>query len=302
MFPNGARRTGSDGEAMKGPVPEYQTVDIGDAELQYLLYDGPGPTLIMMHATGFLPWLWHPIARQLNEHYRIICPYFCDHREADPEKGGFDWVRLSEDLITLCHSLDIRRPFMVGHSMGGAVMGIAVGRFGMDAAGMVLIEPILLPREFYAIQLRVEEHPLAGKSIKRRNHWENMAEARRYLNSKAFFRTWDEEMLDLYLTYGMVSSANGGLELACHPRKEAALFMGSMAYDPWPILPKIPCPVLVLEGEMTENKGVIDFKKIADTMPLGKHRVVPGAGHLIPMEKPGETIDMIQCFFSREDL
>lgn len=284
---------------MKGPLPEYKTIDIGDARLQYLLYDGQGPTLIMMHATGFLPWLWHPIARDLNRRYRIICPYFCDHREADPEQeGGFNWVRLAEDLVMLCRTLDITSPFMVGHSMGGALMIIAAGRFGLDAAKMILIEPILLPSEFYSIQLRVEEHPLAGKSLKRRNYWENLSEARQYLKSKAFFRTWDEEMLDLYLEHGMIPSDNGGLELACHPRKEAALFMGSMGYDPWPILPAVTCPALVLEGELTENKGVIDFKKIADTMPQGQYRLVPGTGHLIPMEKPQEITDIILSFFN----
>ncbi len=287
---------------MKGPLPEYKTIDIGDVELQYLLYDGQGPTLIMMHATGFLPWLWHPIARDLNRHYRIICPYFCDHREADPVQGGFNWVLLAEDLLLLCRTLDITSPFVIGHSMGGALMIIAAGRFGLDAAKMILIEPILLPREFYAIQLCVEDHPLARKSIKRRNYWKNRTEARQHLKSKAFFRTWDEEMLDLYLEHGMIPSDNGGLELACHPRNEAALFMGSMGYDPWPILPAVTCPALVLEGELTENRGVIDFKKIADTMPQGKYRLVPGAGHLIPMEKPQEIADIILSFFNPESL
>lgn len=285
---------------VKGPFPEHKTVNIGDADLQYLLYEGTGPTLIMMHATGFLPWLWHPIARELNDQFRIICPYFCDHRDADPEKGGFDWVRLAEDLVMFCRAIDVRSPCMVGHSMGGAVMAIAAGRFGMEAAKMILIEPILLPREFYAIQLRVEEHPLAGKSIKRRNYWKNASEARQYLKSKAFFRTWDEEMRDVYLNYGLIPSDNGGLELACHPRKEAALFMGSMGYDPWPILPAVTCPALVLEGELTENKGVIDFKKIANTMPQGQYRLVPGAGHLIPMEKPQEIAGIILSFFDSE--
>ena len=283
---------------MKGPFPEHKTVNIGDVDLQYLLYESGGPTLIMMHATGFLPWLWHPIAQDLNRHYRIICPYFCDHREADPEQGGFNWVRLAEDLVMLCRTLDIKAPFMVGHSMGGAVMAIAAGRFGLEATKMILIEPILLPREFYAIQLSVEEHPLAGKSIKRRNYWENASDARQYLGSKAFFQTWDDEMRDLYLEYGIIPSDNGGLELACHPRKEAALFMGSMAYDPWPIMSAVTCPALVLEGELTENRGVIDFKKIAASMPRGQYRMVPGAGHLIPMEKPKETSDIIRSFLS----
>ncbi|NLW66226.1 MAG: alpha/beta hydrolase, partial [Bacteriovoracaceae bacterium] len=57
-------------------MPEILTQDIGDVDLSYLLYEGDGPTLILMHATGFLPWLWHPIARELAPSYRVIAPYF----------------------------------------------------------------------------------------------------------------------------------------------------------------------------------------------------------------------------------
>ncbi len=278
--------------------PVLRFADIGDAEIKYLLYDGSGPTIVFLHATGFLPWLWHPLARGLNDTYRVICPYFCDHRQADPEKGGFDWMLLAKDLTDFCRCLEISSPLMVGHSMGGAVMAIAAGHFGLDVEKMVLIEPIFLPQEFYSLQLRVEDHPLAGKSIRRRNHWSDQSEARAYLKSKPLFQNWDEEILDLYIRYGMVASDAGGLELACHPRREAALFMGSLSYDPWPILPKVRCPVLVLEGEQTENKGVIDFKRAAGTFPRGQYRRIEGAGHLIPMEKPQETMALIRSFFS----
>ena len=71
-----------------GVKPLFMTQGIGDVELPYLLYDSQGPTLILLHATGFLPWLWHPIARDLSPSYRIIAPYICDYRNADPEKGG----------------------------------------------------------------------------------------------------------------------------------------------------------------------------------------------------------------------
>jgi lipase len=50
--------------------------DIGDIDISYLLYEGDGPPLIFLHATGFLPWLWHPLARDLSVVYRIIAPYF----------------------------------------------------------------------------------------------------------------------------------------------------------------------------------------------------------------------------------
>ena len=274
-----------------------KAVQVEDTTIPYLLYDGPGPTLVLLHATGFLPWLWHPIARALKNEYRIIAPYYCDHRSADPQAGGFSWLQLAQDLAKFCERLNITNPYMAGHSMGGAIMAIAGGKFGLDIRKLLLIEPIFLPQEVYQIEMRVEDHPLAGKSIKRRNYWTSAAEAKTYLKSKPLFSVWDEEMLDLYVEYGMMPSDKGGLELACHPKREAALFMGSMAYDPWPVLEKVTCPVLVLEGERTENKGFIDQEKAARSFPNGQYQKVQGARHLIPMEKPEETVTIMRAFF-----
>ena len=281
---------------MRKQIPDPLTVDIGESEISYLLYDAPGPTVVFLHATGFLPWLWHPIARSLSERYRVVAPYFCDHRMTDPENGGLSWLQLADDLVCFLGALGIESPAMVGHSMGGAVMTIAAGRFGLPVSKMVLIEPIILPKELYTIEMQVSDHPLAGKSIRRMNYWADRDAARRYLEKKSLFKSWDAEMLDLYLEYGMTPGRSGGLELTCHPRREAALFMGSMAYDPWPVIHRVHCPVLVLEGEHTENRGLIDFEKIAATFINGSHRVVSGAGHLIPMEKPKEISEIVSTF------
>ncbi len=51
-----------------------KAVRVGDSSIPYLLYGGNGPTIVFLHATGFLPWLWHPVARQLKIDYRIIAP------------------------------------------------------------------------------------------------------------------------------------------------------------------------------------------------------------------------------------
>jgi pimeloyl-ACP methyl ester carboxylesterase len=279
--------------------PTIRSQDIGDAELQYLFYEGEGPTLILLHATGFLPWLWHPIARELSDSFTIIAPYFCDHRETDPAKGGLSWMRLADDLCRLCDRLNIDHPFLAGHSMGATVMAMAEAVYGPKAAGMILIEPIFLPQDFYKIQISVEEHPLAGKSVKRRNYWEDASQARKYLKSRELFKHWDDEMLDLYIKYGMVPGETGGLQLICAPQKEASLFMGGMPYDPWPMLPKVACPVKVIEGQNSANRAVIDLKKAVSMFPRASYQLIPDAGHLIPMERPSEMIHIISDFFSQ---
>jgi lipase len=277
-------------------TPKTCTQKIGDAEISYLSYEGDGPPLIFLHATGFLPWLWHPLARELAGSYRIFAPYFCDHRETDPENGGLNWITLAEDLSRFCKSLHLEKPFLAGHSMGATVSMMANALSGLPAAGMVLIEPILLPPEFYKSNISVEQHPLASKAIRRTNFWRDRDEAMTYLHSRSLFQGWDEEMLELYLRHGM-SGNDGGLRLTCSPRREAALFMGGMQYDPWPLLSRVSCPVLILEGEKSENKGFIDLDRIRTLIPDCAHYRVSGAGHLIPMEKPREVTRFILEFF-----
>ncbi len=278
-------------------IPQILYQDIGDVDLSYLHYEGSGETIIFLHATGFLPWLWHPLARVLSPAHQIIAPSFCDHRERDPEKGGLNWMTLAEDLATFCRKLDIKMPLLVGHSMGATVLTMAYAACGLKARAMILIEPIFLPQDFYRIQLKVEDHPLASKSIKRRNHWDSEAEAIEYIRSRPLFARWDDEMIQLYIRYGMVEGETGGLQLTCSPLREASLFMGGMHYDPWPLLSEISCPVLVLEGELSENRHYIDLEKSASLFPQATHRIMKGAGHLIPMEQPGEITEIINSFF-----
>ena len=276
--------------------PETRTQDIGDVDLQYLHYKGQEPAIVLLHATGFLPWLWHPIAQQLNTSHRVIAPYFCDHRDSDLEKGGLGWLTLAEDLAILCQRLGLEKPLLVGHSMGATVMTFATALNGLDAAGLILIEPIFFPEHYYRLDAKVEDHPLAIKSLKRRNRWKTTSEVKAYLRTKPLFAKWQDEFLDLYIQHGTVKRNASGLELTCPPQKEAALFMGGMPYDPWPIIGKVPCPVLILEGEESGNRAFIDLAKAASRFRDGRLKTIPGAGHLIPMEKPAEVLGLIQGF------
>jgi lipase len=277
--------------------PEIRYADITGSRIEYLYYDGDGPVIIMLHATGFLPWLWHPIAKRLAGSCKIIAPYFCDHRHNEPEDGGVSWLVLAKDLCDLCQTLEIEKPLLAGHSMGATVITIANAIYGSPAEKIIMIEPIYLPEHIYSAGLTVEQHPLASKAIRRRNKWVNRDEALEYLRSKPLFASWNSEALELYLNYGMVPGASGGLTLNCSPRRETALFMGGLSYNPWPLLHKITSPTLILEGEKSGNRSYIDLKKAASLMQYGTYRLVEGAGHLIPMEKPGETANIFKEFF-----
>ena len=73
--------------------------------------------------------------------------------------------------------------------------------------------------------------------------------------------------------------------------------MGGMKIDPWPLFQQIRCPVLILEGEVSENREYTELEKAASLMPGGSYSLIKDAGHLIPMEKPEEIASVIRDFF-----
>lgn len=277
-------------------IPVLKECNIGNNTIQYLHYPADKPDLVMLHATGFLPWMWHPVARRLSERFNILVPYFCDHRSAMPEEG-LSWKVLADDLYSMLDILNIRKPYLAGHSMGATVATLCSALHPVDPSAMLLIEPIYLPSAMYGTKITVEQHPLASRSINRRNYWESAEEAKSYLRSKKLFSGWDEEMMNLYIMYGMIPGEAGGLKLGCPPEKEAALFMGGNARDPWPLLPEIGCPVLVIEGGTSENRAYIDLKKAASLFPRGSYMEVENAGHLVPMERPVKIAELCLDFF-----
>ena len=74
-------------------------------------------------------------------------------------------------------------------------------------------------------------------------------------------------MLEDYIRYGFQKGPRGEMQLLCSPAKEAALLMGGMKNNPWPMFPRITCPVLVLEGETSENRLYTKLEKASSLMP-----------------------------------
>lgn len=286
---------------MKRDIPELQRQDVGGAELPFLFYTGGPRQMLFTHATGFLPWLWHPIIENFVPEHSAWAPYICNYRSCNPHEGGLAWSVVAEDLATFCREQKIKNHLMVGHSMGATVSAIAVGRYGLVPRAMVLIEPIFLPEQFYEMTPSLEAHPLASKSMKRLNHWNSEEEAMSYLKSRSFFSSWDPEILYLYKQFGMEKMTQGDMRLTCTPESEAAMFMGGWCCNPWPLLEKISCPVLVIEGEKSTNIGLVDIQRAVSMLPQGKYGSVADAGHLIPMERPAEIAGIIKEYLSTID-
>ena len=69
-------------------------------------------------------------------------------------------------------------------------------------------------------------------------------------------------------------------------------------WSSWDRLEKIGVPTLVIHGDKDPLLPVRNGELIAARIPGAKLQILPGVGHLVPVEAPMETFGAIQQFFS----
>ena len=123
---------------------------------------------------------WRPLVERLAED-RYRCTSF-DLVGCGASKGADTWERCTideygADLIALCDTLDIDRPVVIGHSLGGAIILNAALAYPGRFAGLVLVAPAsttgldFLPDESsfdsLARPTREQQHALARAAFRR---------------------------------------------------------------------------------------------------------------------------------------
>jgi len=84
---------------------------------------GEGRPVVLLHGVTLQWWVWSAVIRRLRGAHRVVA---WDMRGHGRSRAGTDGVSLeaaATDLVTLLERLDLRDAVVVGHSMGGMVLG-----------------------------------------------------------------------------------------------------------------------------------------------------------------------------------
>jgi 3-oxoadipate enol-lactonase/4-carboxymuconolactone decarboxylase len=81
------------------------------------------------------------------------------------------------------------------------------------------------------------------------------------------------------------------------PRAVAALVRAiAMRPDPTPALPTLTIPALVIAGADDPMGSPVDVERLARLLPDGRFVLIPGAGHLVPIERPAAVTQALAAF------
>ncbi|MBU6165915.1 MAG: alpha/beta hydrolase [Alphaproteobacteria bacterium] len=251
---------------------------------------GHGPPLHFAHATGMNAALYGRLLAPLAAEFAITASDARGHGQTGLDRDPAaltSWDEFADDLNRLLDALAAPgRWLLAGHSMGAAVSLLAAAARPDRVAGLVLIDPAMLPFDVAAAVRGGAEipNPMADQAARRRPGFASRDEAWRAYHGRGVFRSWPDADLAAYLDGGLVESGDG-VVLACTPAYEAATFRAVSPRIEL-ALAAIACPFILLAGEQGSTVRDAELAAFAAHPACLAATRLPGTSHFLPLEAP----------------
>ena len=235
---------------------------------------GKNPSVVLLHGLMGSGATWTPLARALEAGFDVVMPDARDHGRSSAPKPGHGYHDLAADVVALITGLDLIRPVLVGHSMGGMTATIAAG--SSDLAGLILVDPTFLDAER---QQQVWESDVAGqhRDALTRPRSELLAEARaRHPHRSA-------EIVELQVDARLRTHMNA-FDVLRPPNPGYRHLVG-----------ELELPILLIIGDTP----VVSPEIAAEINSINSHvqiKQIPNAGHGLPFDKPEQLAQTVGSF------
>ncbi len=259
---------------------------------------GDGPSLVMSHATGFHGGVWRPMVQRLAERFRC---WSLDHRghgdSALPPGRNFEWQGFGQDVLAVVDGLSLEAARGIGHSAGGTALLLAEQARPGTFEALYCYEPVVVPAD--PPLGRDRDSWLAAAARRRRDVFPSRQEAYEHYASKPPLAHLDAATLSEYVDRGFEDLPDGRVRLKCRPEDEAVIAEMATEHDCFARLPSITCPVMLAGGGHTEGLDRTT-RPLAARLPRALTVVLPGLGHLGPLQQPYAVATSAEHFLSPE--
>ncbi len=264
---------------------------------------GEGEILHFSHANGFPPMAYRAFLEPFTESREVLAsmhrPLWNPGQTIDPTSID-SWNVFGEDLLELVANQ--REPVVsIGHSMGATAVLMAAVKQAELFKAVVLIEPVLVPRQYLFLlgfikRFSKNSIPIVRKALNRVDQWSSHDEVFDHFRPKKVFRNISDEVLWDYVQHGCHETDAGDIRLLYSKEWEARCY--SLVFNLWKLLPQISIPVLAIRGTHSDTIFPAAWERWKNMSPQHDFLDIEGAGHLIPLEQPEYLMSVIQDWLS----
>ncbi|MBW2441491.1 MAG: alpha/beta hydrolase [Deltaproteobacteria bacterium] len=290
--------------------PLENFIDVPDGKIHYLDWGGTGRQAHLLHANGFCAGTYSPFVKHLTGVLHVVASDIRGHGASQlPSSQRIrHWNIFAEDLKALVEKAMSPPIIGMGHSLGAVTTYIAAAKYPRLFAGLILIDPTILPRRILWSMAVVRMLglarviPLAKTARRRKKTFQSKKEAlKRFASGRGIFKYWSKDFVEAYLECGLLEKDPETAVLKCDPEHEAQIFE-SVPLDVWTYAPNITCPVLAIRGAYSGAFTADAAERLGRLIPDFELVTIPEAGHFVPMGKPIECAQVIKKFIQRINL
>jgi pimeloyl-ACP methyl ester carboxylesterase len=245
---------------------------------------GSGPPVVLLHGHGATLRTFSLMAGPLAAGGRRVIAV--DQRgfgRSTPVPAGFGFRGLVDDAASVLEALDLEDAVVVGHSLGGAVaLGLAIHRpevVDTRVSALVLINSSARgPTDGWLTRARVAALDWTFVERVSRHPRHGVALARANFGVRPF------------RSHIVAARAIGFDSPVAHRRGLARQLLGIDLVD---ALSTVRVPVLVLAGSSDRVVPPAASANTASLIPDGRFELLAGAGHMVPLERSAQAVDLI---------
>ncbi|WP_144160356.1 alpha/beta fold hydrolase [Paraburkholderia sp. BCC1885] len=240
-------------------------------------HGGGLPAIVFLHYWGGSSRTWSDVIAALPQTYRTVA---LDHRgwgQSDAPASGYALADFADDAQCVIDTLQLQQFVLVGHSMGGKIAQLLASRRPAGLKGLVMVAPsppvpLDLPPE---VRAQMENAYTSRASV--------------------------EASIDQMLTARTLSPANREQVIVDSLRGAPQAKLAWPAYasreDITREVAAIDVPAIVIAGELDRVDSVDTLRtQLLPHIPQTRMHVVPGTGHLSPLEASHEVAALIRDF------
>jgi esterase len=262
-------------------VPAENDIVVGGLRLHYLDWgrNGHAP-LVFLHGGCLTARTWDLVCLALRADLHCLALDQRGHGDSEwsptLDYGPDAHVR---DIRGLIHRLDLKRPVLVGHSLGGLHAMTYARRAGDELAGIVMVD--VGPKvEWPAVQ-RIADFVMDDRV---QGPVEDFVQRARAFNPRR-----DPRLLRYSVRHNLRRLPDGNWTWKYDRRglsPELIARVRSSLDDLRHLAPAITCPVLVVRGSESDAFGDTEAAEFAAAFPDGRWAKVENAGHTVQGDNP----------------
>ncbi len=266
-------------------------------------FGGKGELVHFAHANGFPPGTYNALINELRKNNRVLSMKARPLWPNSDHQTFKTWQTAADDLIRFLDKQKLTGVIGVGHSFGANATVMAATKRPELFTKLILIEPVVLPNWMYLATMVAPKwivdkyHPVLRKTLERVELWTTREESFAHFRSKKVFDQMSDQTLWDYVNSVTEKTAEDKFALSYSKVWEAQIYR--TITSPWKDLGALEHPFLAVRGETSDTISTEVWNKLRSLNSKGRFLEMKGAGHLVPVEQPGEVAAAIHDFLKQ---